>query len=170
MDHFTKWYEVFAIPDQKARTVAEILVSHVFRRFGPLVLRVFTVLHSDQGRNFEANLMKEICTSMGIQNSRTTAYHPQCDGHVKRQSRTLQDMLSAFVSQNRDDWDFWIDLTVYAYNTSIHKSIGYSPYELVFGRVAMTPIEVDSGLPLKHPVGQQNIQNQLEIIWVVCRK
>ena len=138
MDHFTKWCEVFATPDQKAKTVAAILVSRVFSRFGPP-----TVLHSDQGRNFEGNLMKEICTLMGIYKSRTTACHPQCDGQVERQNRTLQDMLSAFVSQNRNDWDLWVNLAAYAYNTSIHESTGYSPYELVFGRVARTPVEVD---------------------------
>ena len=149
MDHFTKWCEVFATTDQKAQTVAEILVSRVFSRFGPP-----TVLHSDQGRNFESNLMKEVCNLMGIHKSRTTAYHPQCDGQVERQNRTLQDMLSAFVSQNRDDWDLWVDLAVYAYNTSTHESTGYSPYELVFGRVARTPVEVDLGIPLKHPASQ----------------
>eukprot|EP00112_Aurelia_sp_Birch-Aquarium-sp1_P024071 Seg7444.1 transcript_id=Seg7444.1/GoldUCD/mRNA.D3Y31 product="Protein NYNRIN" protein_id=Seg7444.1/GoldUCD/D3Y31 len=35
MDHSTKWCEVFPTKDQKASTVAEILVSRVFSRFGP---------------------------------------------------------------------------------------------------------------------------------------
>ena len=52
MDHFTKWCEVFPTKDQKAQTVAEILVNRVFSRFGPP-----TVIHSDQGRNFESHLM-----------------------------------------------------------------------------------------------------------------
>ena len=100
MDHFTKWCEAFATPDQKARTVAEILVNKVFSRFGPPA-----VLHSDQGANFESNLMHDICTLMGISKSRTTAYHLQCDGLVERQNRTLQAMLTAFCSQHREDWD-----------------------------------------------------------------
>eukprot|EP00794_Sanderia_malayensis_P002386 gene2386-biopygen1273 len=141
MDHFTKWCEVFATRDQKARTVAE-----VFFRFGP-----HTILHSDQGRNFEGNLMQEVCDLMGIHKSRTTAYHPQCDGLVERQNRTLQEMLAAFVSSHKDDWDLWVDLAVYAYNTSRHESTGLSPYELVFGRIAKTPLELDLGLPLKNP-------------------
>ena len=47
MDHFTKWCEAFPAKDQKASTVAEMLVSEVLNRFGPP-----TVIHSDQGRNF----------------------------------------------------------------------------------------------------------------------
>ena len=122
MDHFTKWCEVFPTKDQKARTVAETLVSKVFSRFGPP-----TVIHSDQGRNFESNLMHEICCLMGVHKSRTSAYHPQCDGLVERQNRTLQDMLTSYVSKHQHDWDRWVDLVAYAYNTSTHASTGYSP-------------------------------------------
>ena len=149
MDHFTKWCEVFPTADQKASTVAEILVNRVFSRFGPP-----TIIHSDQGRNFESNLMQEICGLMGIHKSRTTAYHPQCDGQVERQNRTLQEMLAAFVSDHRDDWDNWVSLAVYAYNTSCHESTGFSPYELVFGRSARTPLELDLDIPLKNPCSQ----------------
>jgi len=61
MDHFSKWCEAFPTKDQKASTVAQTLVSKVFSRFGPPV-----VLHSDQGSNFESNLMHEICDIMGV--------------------------------------------------------------------------------------------------------
>ena len=48
MDHFTKWFEAFASTDQKASTVTHILVSCVFSRFCPP-----TIIHSDQGKNFD---------------------------------------------------------------------------------------------------------------------
>ena len=147
MDHFTKWCEAFATPDQKARTVAEILVNKVFSPFGPPA-----VLHSDQGAHFESNLMHDICTLMGISKSRTTAYHPRCDGLVDGQNRTLQAMLTAFCSQHREDWDLWLDSVVYAYNTSRHESLGVSPYEVVFGRLLRIPLELELGLPLVNPM------------------
>ena len=169
MDHFTKWCEVFPTTDQTAQTVAEILVSRVFSRFGPPA-----VLHSDQGRNFESTLMKEICNLMGIHKSRTTAYHPQCDGLVERQNRTFQDMLSVFVSQNRDDLDLWVDIAVYAYNTSSHESTGYSPYELVSGRVARTPIEMDLGIPHKYLARQteysETVRQHLHSVQTLARE
>ena len=104
VDHFTKWCEAFATPDQKASTVAPILVSRIFFRFGPPA-----VLHSNQGRNFESTLLHEICNFMGITKTRTTSYHPQCDGQTERQNRTIQAMFSAFASNRRDDWDLWLD-------------------------------------------------------------
>ena len=121
--------QAFATKDQKAQTVARLLVSKLFSRFGPP-----DILHSDQGQNFESNLMHEICQIMGIKKSRTTAYHPQGDGQVERQNRTLQEILSSFVGEHPENWDLYVDQAVYAYNTSRHETTGYSPYELVFGR------------------------------------
>ena len=53
MDYFTRWAEVYAIPNQEASTVAEKLVNEFFLRFSPP-----EQLHSDQGRQFESSLMK----------------------------------------------------------------------------------------------------------------
>ena len=104
VDHFTKWCEAFATTDQKASRVAPLLVSRIFSRFVPPA-----VLHSDKGRNFESTLLHEICNFMGITKTRTTSYHPQCDGQTERQNRTIQAMLSAFASKQKDDWDLWLD-------------------------------------------------------------
>ena len=59
----------------------------------------------------------------------------------------LQEILSAFVSEHPDTWDLHIDQAIFAYNTSRHESTGFSPYGLVFGRVARIPVEIDLGLP-----------------------
>ena len=96
--------------------------------------------------------MYEISRLMGIHKSSTTAYHPQSDDLVERQNRTIQNILSTFVSKHPDERDSMVSLAVYAYNTSTHESTGYSPYEMVFGRDARTPLEVDFGPPLKHPL------------------
>lgn len=149
MDHFTKWCEAFPTKDQKASTVANILISKVFSRFGPPV-----VLHSDQGSNFESTLMHEICNIMGITKTRTTAYHPSGDGQVERQNRTLQDMLANYVSTRGDDWDVWLDPVVYAYNTSKHESTGFSPYEIVFGKLPRMPLELEFGVTIGNPSTQ----------------
>ena len=134
MDHFTKWCEAFLTKDQKASTVANLLVSKVFSRFGPPL-----VLHSDQGSNLKSALTHEIC-NMGITKTRTTAYHPSGDGQVERQNRTLQDMLSNYVSNRADNWDLWLDPVLFAYNTSKYESTGFVPYELVFGKLPRMPL------------------------------
>ena len=100
MDYFTKWPEAYAVPNQEAKTVATVLVREFVCRFGtPLEL------HSDQGRNFESELIKEMCDILGINKTRTTPYHPQSDGMVERYNQTLATQLSMFVNENHSDWD-----------------------------------------------------------------
>ena len=117
--------------------------------------------------------MHEICNLMGITKSRTTAYHPQCDGLVQRQNRTLQAMLTAFSSKHKDDWDPWLDSVVFAYNTSRHDSLGISPYEMVFGRLPRMPLELELGLPLVNPMTQSeyvsDTRKELQDIHKVAR-
>jgi len=156
MDHFTKWCKAFPTRDQKASIVASILVSRVFSRFGPPVF-----LHSDQGRNFDSNLMHEIYELMGLKKTRTTAYHPQSDGLVERQNRALQEILSTFVVEHQNDWDEMLDQAVFAYNTSVHESTKVSPYEMVFGRPARMPIEVELGIPVRSPSSQSEYSRSL---------
>ncbi len=165
MNHFTKWCEAFPTRDQRASTVAKILVDRVFSRFGPPV-----VLHSDQGANFESTLMHEMCDIMGITKSRTTAYHPQCDGQVERQNRTLQDMLAAFCAEHDYDWDLWLDAVVFAYNTSRQESIQTSPYELVFGRTPRLPLGLELGFPLKEPRTQSEYSQSVRKVYKEVRE
>ena len=94
-DYFTKWTEALPMPNMEACTVAKTLVDFVLCRFG-IPLKI----HSDQGRQFESNLFKEMCKLLGIEKTRTTPYHPESDGMVERFNRTLATMLSAFVSSN----------------------------------------------------------------------
>ncbi|KRY23882.1 Transposon Ty3-G Gag-Pol polyprotein [Trichinella patagoniensis] len=84
-DYFSKWPEAFTLPNAKARTVAAALVNGLFCRYvAP------ETLHSDQGRNFESELVKEVCQLFGVAKTRTTAYHPQSDGLVERMNRTSE--------------------------------------------------------------------------------
>lgn len=144
-DYFTRWMECFAIPDQEAETVARKLVDEGFCRFSPP-----EQLHSDQGRQFESDLLRRICQALQIEKSRTTAYHPQCDGLVERFNRTLKHMLATSLKDHPFDWEDRLRKVCMAYNTSVHSSTGYTPFYLMFGREARLPIDIAYGT--KQPV------------------
>ena len=139
-DCFTRWVEVYAIQNQEALTVAKMLVDEMFCRFSPP-----EQLHSDQGRQFEADLLKEVCTLLQIHKTRTTAYHPHCNGLVERFNRTLLDMLSTTVKDHKMDWDQCIRRVCLAYNSSVHASTGYSPFYLMYGRQVNLPVDLMYG-------------------------
>ena len=96
---FTKYTQVIPTRDQKSCTVAKVLVKDWFVRFG-----VPHCIHSDQGRNFESTLVKELCAIYGIVKSRTTAYHPQGKAQAERFNRTLHDRLRTLPNKQEKHW------------------------------------------------------------------
>ncbi|GFW68793.1 retrovirus-related Pol polyprotein from transposon 412 [Trichonephila clavipes] len=92
MDYFTKWPEVYPIPDQEASNIAEVLVQHWISRYG-----VPLQLHSNQGRNFDSAVCKRLCEILGIDKTWTTALHPQSDNMVEVQSDHPEQLLSSGI-------------------------------------------------------------------------
>jgi hypothetical protein len=74
-DYFTKWQEAFPLKDMEAVSVATVLVNDFVCRFG-----VPESLHTDQGRNFESAVIKEVCKLLDIRKTRTTPTTPSLMG------------------------------------------------------------------------------------------
>ena len=98
--HFTKWVEIFSLPDQTASTCARVLSNEVFARYG-----ICSTLHSDQGRNFESDIFQDLCRMLEIKKTRTSARNPRCNGQTERFNRTLVRMIKAYLKNEQTDWD-----------------------------------------------------------------
>ena len=133
-DYFTKWTEAFPLPNKEAKIVAEKLVKEVISRFGAPER-----IHTDQGRNFESQLFKEMSNLFSIEKTRTKPYHPHSDGMVERMNRTIQDMLVKYVAEWQRDWDVHLPMVMMAYRSSIHSSSQYTPHYLLFGHEVRLP-------------------------------
>ena len=144
-DYFTKWTEAYAVPNQKSRTFAQKIVNEFVCRFGAP-----ESLHSDQGRNFESTLLKEVCTILGIRKTRTTPYHPENDGMVERLNRTLTATLAKYVDKHQKDWDLYLPQALMAYRSSEHESTKYTPNRLMVGREIRLPADVIFGRAPDH--------------------
>ena len=111
------------------------------------------------GRQFESELIEEICKLLEIRKSRTTPYHPQGNGMVERFNRTILDMLATTAHNHPSDWDLYIRKVCLAYNSSIHSSTGFSPFFLMFGREVKLPIDLMYG---SNPIEQTTLPEYVQ--------
>eukprot|EP00731_Ephydatia_muelleri_P024465 Em0016g736a len=155
-DYFTKWSEAYPIPNMEAITVAKCVVNEFICRFG-----VPEQLHSDQGRNFESKVIKNICDLLQIRKTRTSPYHPQSDGLVERFNRTLLNLLSTAVVDAERDWGVQLPLLMFAYRTSMHETNGVTPFEMMFGREVVLPEHLMFNLPVST---EQVLQEGVEYV------
>ena len=65
-DCFSKYKIWVPTKDQSATTKAKALLKHWIYQFG-----IMDQLHSDQGRNFESKVIRELCETWKIKKNRT---------------------------------------------------------------------------------------------------
>ena len=134
MDYLTKWPEAFAVPDQKAETIAKLLLEEIVCRHG-----IPEELLSDRGANFLSTLIQEVCKLLGVKKVNTSGYHPQTDGLVEKFNSTLINMIAKSCDVRNRDWDDHLPYLLFAYRVSAQESTKESPFFLVYGRDARVP-------------------------------
>ncbi|KAL2098376.1 hypothetical protein ACEWY4_007583 [Coilia grayii] len=147
-DMFSKYTMAIPTWDQRASTVAQVLVAEWFCKFG-----VPARIHSDQGRSFESALIQQLCGFYGIQKTRTTPYHPAGNGQCECFNRTLHNLLRTLPVSRKRDWNTFLPQVLYCYNTTPHQTTGESPFLLMFGQEPRLPIDFLLGR-VQDPVGR----------------
>lgn len=109
-------------------------------------MRVFSywgvseVIHTDQGVQFESDLMRYQCRLWGTTLTHTTPYHPQTNGVVKRGNRALGDSLRALLlDQNPTDWDKVLQQIMRTFRGMLHSKTRETANFFMMGREARLP-------------------------------
>lgn len=140
-DHYTRFAQAIPTKNMTAKTTAEALFNNFINYYG-----IPTRIHSDQGANFESQIIKELCLITGMRKSRTISYHAMGNGQCERYNRTLLNMLGTLKPEQKQNWKLHINPLVHPYNCTRNESTGVSPYFLMFGRNPRLAIDEEFGL------------------------
>ena len=135
-DYGTRYPEAVPLRSIDAATVAEQLMT-LFSRVG-----IPNEILTDQGSNFQSQLLRELYRLLHIEALRTSPYHPQTDGLVERFNQTLKSMLQKTATEEGKDWDRLIPFLLFAYREVPQESTGFSPFEMLYGRDIRGPLDV----------------------------
>ncbi|XP_076049782.1 uncharacterized protein LOC143030516 [Oratosquilla oratoria] len=151
VDCATRYPEAIPLRRITAKNVVRALI-HFFTQVG-----LPTVVQSDQGSNFTSRLFNQVMESLGVRQSRSSAYHPQSQGVVERFHQTLKRVLRTFCIETGRDWDEGVDLLLFAIRDSVQESLGYSPFQLIYGHEVRGPPKVLKKLQLALSLAHSNL-------------
>ena len=128
--------------------VAQLVYDHVVRLHG-----FPEYIISDRDTRFTSHFWRALWKLSGTQLAMSTSYHPQTDGQTENVNRAVQDILRAYTSDTRRDWDRHLTAVEIAINTSRHASTGYTPHFLNHNQEMRLPF----GIALKEPMASTKV-------------
>jgi transposase InsO family protein len=138
IDHFTKYAWVFPVPDNTARITASMLWHHIFSVFGTP-----EEILTDGASTLVADELRQLYALFHIEPLVSTAYYPQGNGVVERCNGSVKDIITKTLQElNSVSWDEVASASAFAYNQALHRSTGFSPFFLMFGRDVRTPLDI----------------------------
>eukprot|EP00253_Pinus_taeda_P009323 PITA_09323 len=127
-DYFTKWIE--AIPCRQANdsAIIQFLERNILSIFG-CPEKIIT----NNAAAFKSKKMINFCHKYHITLGHSTTYYPQGNGLAKSSNKSLINIIKKLLEENKKNWHRKLTNALWADRLSTKKSIGMSPYELVYG-------------------------------------
>jgi len=133
-DYFTKWIE--AIPTRQATdsVIISFLENNILSRFGCPHKSI-----TDNAAAFKSKNMVDFCYKYNVSLGHSTAYHPQGNGLAESLNKSLVNIIKKMLEINKKSWHKKLVNALWADRVSQKKSIGMSPFELVYGTDVVFP-------------------------------
>ena len=126
-DHFTCYSQTIVTSSQMMQAATKALCNHFITHYG-----IPEAIISDQGHNFESQLIKELCSLAQVKKLRTTQYHQMGNGQCERFNHTLITVIGTLHSKDKANWKDIVLTLTHAYNCTKSNAMELSPYFLMF--------------------------------------
>ena len=121
----------------KTPTLARLFVEHLYQLYG---LPTYTV--SDHDTKLNSHFWRAVFHKLDTQVNMSMADHPKIDNQIERVNQVLEDMLQAYITKNQTNWEDYLSILEFAYNSAKHVTTGFSPFMLMYGFQPRSPMTV----------------------------
>ncbi|XP_063954898.1 uncharacterized protein LOC129282954 isoform X2 [Lytechinus pictus] len=136
VDYATRYVEAIPLKSISTVDVAEALVT-VYSRVG-----VPCEVMSDLGTQFVSDLMRKVSQLLSVKQITSSRYHPMCNGLVERYNGVIKTALRRLCSEEPRQWDRYLPALLFALREAPSSSLGFSPFELLYGRHVRGPMDI----------------------------
>lgn len=98
-------------------------------------------LISDQGGEFVAAIIQDLCRLFRVAKMETSSYHPQANGVAERTNRKILETLQMWVTEAQRGWHKGLKMVEYSLRLRPRAETGLSPFFCVHGREAGLPMD-----------------------------
>ena len=148
-DYYSRYFEAEITKDTTSKKVISSLRKMFCTHGLPKTIK------TDNAPNLNSQELKYFFEENGITHKNSTPLHPQANGQVERQNRSLLKRIKIAKAESKD-WKQEIQQYIFSYRTTPHSVTGVTPAELMFGRKLRTKLpQVDTSM-----FGDENIRDQ----------
>ena len=136
IDYATRYPEAVALPSIETERVAEALIA-MFSRVG-----IPSKMLMEHESRVTIEVMNEVSRLLSLQQLTTIPYRPYSKGPVERFHAMLKRVLLTMCAERPNDWDKYLPALLFAVREIPQESLGFSPFELLYGRNVRGPMQI----------------------------
>ena len=122
VDTFTRWVELYPVPDVGAETTGLCLGDYILRYAPP------RIAHSDQGSAFIDASFNALAKMANIEVTHPLAGDKESTGIVERENKEVRRHLNNLMTENfmKDSWSMATKMVQRILNNTVHTTTGYA--------------------------------------------
>ena len=136
VEEFSHHVHMAAVPDNRAATVADVLLRYFFTWGFP------TFITTGRDVQLISKSMDYLNASLGIHHKVATSYSPEVIGANERSHGTIIARLTAMCADNPNKWPEYLPAAEYAINNTPNRMTKRTPMALRVGTPTRGPLEI----------------------------
>jgi len=128
LDHKSKFTFLEPITKFTAGPIVKFLEQRIFHVYG-----VPELITTDNGVQFRSHAFRGLLEKYGVSQRFTAVYSPQANAS-ERVNRVILAAIRSYIKPSQKDWDENLSAINFALRSSLHTSVSYPPYFVVFGQ------------------------------------